>query len=65
MYIYMYSLPNGWTEWAEIFCGHTWVVGEFYRLKKVRIFFLTLKKKFFFHMQRRALQLVNYKPKFT
>ena len=20
-----YSRPNGWTEWADIFCGHLWV----------------------------------------
>ena len=23
-----YSRPNGWTEWAEIFCGHSWVAGN-------------------------------------
>jgi len=41
LYIYVaYSLPNGWTDWAEVFCEHLWVV------------------KFFFHGQRRALQLV-------
>ena len=35
-YIYTYvaySRPNGWTEWAEIFCGHAWVAGGCYRLK--------------------------------
>ena len=21
---YIFSRPNGWTEWAEIFCGHSW-----------------------------------------
>jgi len=26
--------PNGWTHWAEICCGHSWVVGGSYRLKK-------------------------------
>ena len=38
-----YSRPNGSTEWAEIFCGHSWVAF------------------FFFHGQRRALQLVTNK----
>jgi len=30
LYIYTYvaySKLNGWTEWAEIFCGHSWVAG--------------------------------------
>ena len=22
-----YSQPNGWTDWAEIFCGHSGVAG--------------------------------------
>ena len=22
-----YSRPNSWTDWAEIFCGHSWVAG--------------------------------------
>ena len=22
-----YSRPNGWTDWAEIFCGHSGVAG--------------------------------------
>ena len=22
-----YSRPNGWTVWAEFFCGHSWVTG--------------------------------------
>ena len=22
-----YSRPNGWTDWAEFFCGHLWVAG--------------------------------------
>ena len=34
-----YSRPNGWTEWAEIFCGHSWVVRGCLRLKKSNIFF--------------------------
>ena len=30
IYIYIYaaySRPNGWTDWAEFFCGHSWVAG--------------------------------------
>ena len=28
MHIYVaYSRPNSWTEWADIFCGHSWVAG--------------------------------------
>ena len=27
IFIYVsYSRLNGWTEWAEIFCGYSWVV---------------------------------------
>ena len=27
-YIYVaYSRANGWSDWAEIFCGHSWVAG--------------------------------------
>ena len=26
LYTYVpYSRPNGWTEWADTFCGHSWV----------------------------------------
>ena len=50
MLVYVgYSRPNGWTDWAEIFCKHSWVAGGCYRLKKS-------KKQF--NAQRRALQLV-------
>ena len=24
-----YSWPNGWTDWADIFCGHSWKAGGF------------------------------------
>ena len=38
-----YSRPNGWTDWAEIFCGHSWVAWGWYRLKiqkkKISTFF--------------------------
>ena len=30
----VYSRPNGWTNWAEIFCGHSLVAGGCLRLKK-------------------------------
>ena len=68
-WIIAYCRSNGWTEWAEIFCGHSWVVGfrGCLRLKKTRNFVLQVKIcfKFFFsiffcHGQRRALQLVSY-----
>ena len=27
-FIYVaYSRPYGWTEWTDIFCGHSWVAG--------------------------------------
>ena len=29
IYIYVdYSRPNDWTDWAEIFFGHSWVAGR-------------------------------------
>ena len=34
IHIYVaYSRPNCWTDWAEIFCGHSWVARGCYRLK--------------------------------
>ena len=28
IYIYVvYSRPNGWIDWADILCGHSWVAG--------------------------------------
>ena len=33
IHIYVaYSRPNGWTDWANFFCGHSW-------LKKIEILF--------------------------
>ena len=31
-----YSRPTSWTEWAEIFCGHSWMPGggACFRLKQ-------------------------------
>ena len=38
MYIYVvYSRPNGWTEWADLFSGHSWVAC--YSLKENSSFF--------------------------
>ena len=57
-----YSRPNSWTEWTEIFCGHSWVAGGVIG-KKIGCFSLKVYffKIFFFpHEQRRALQLVSY-----
>ena len=40
---YAYSRPNGWTDWAEYFCGHSGGV----LVKNSKFFFLKhLKKKF-------------------
>jgi len=51
IHIYVaYVRPNGWTEWAEIFGGHSGV--------KCYIFFQNFLIKFFFPWQRWALQLV-------
>ena len=65
-YIYIYvafSRPNGWTDWAEIFCVHSLVAGGCYKLKNRNfffkfVFFKIFFFKFFFHGPRRALQLV-------
>ena len=43
-YIYVAcTWPNGWNEWAEIFCGQSWVVGGCF-WQKIYIF---LKKNLF------------------
>ena len=33
-YIYMLFIAGqtGWTDWAEFFCGHSWVAGWGYRV---------------------------------
>ena len=33
------SRPNGWTDWAEILCGHSWVAVVCFRLEKNQFFF--------------------------
>ena len=50
VYIYVaYSRPNGWTDWAEIFCGNSWVAGGCYRLLEIQNFvFKKIFKIFFF-----------------
>ena len=50
-----YSRPNSWTDWADIFCGHSGVAGGWHRLKKIRKFFF---QNLFFHGQQWALPLV-------
>ena len=57
IYIYVPSgRPNGWTEWAKIFCGQSRVAWEWHRLKKLIYSFHNFS---FFHGQHRALQLVE------
>jgi len=41
-----YSRPNGLTDWAETFCGHSGVAGERYRIKNRENFFFS--KYFYF-----------------
>ena len=63
-----YSRPNGWTNWADIFWGHSWLVGGVKGYKN-RCFFKFFSKFFFIfyfifsHGQRRALHIVfdNFK----
>ena len=49
-----YSRPNGWTKWADIFCGYSWVAWGRHSLKKKQffsnffIFFKELKKDLYF-----------------
>ena len=38
----MAAPPNSWTEWADIFCGHSWVAGGCYRLKKTKKMFFQI-----------------------
>ena len=47
--------PNGWTDWAQILCGHSWVAVRCFRLKKILHFSLI-----FFSRATPALQLVFY-----
>ena len=66
-----YCRPNGWTDWAEFFCGHSSVAGGMLKTKNSKTCFFSKKNwifwnkkifKFVFcHGQRRALQLVFYK----
>lgn len=43
MYV-AYSRVNGWTDWAEYFCGHSWEAGECHRLKKLMLCFKQERK---------------------
>ena len=39
IYIYVaYSRPNGWADWAEFFCGNSWVGGVVIGKKKIEFF---------------------------
>ena len=40
-----YSRPNGWTEWAEFLCAHSWVAEGCCRLKKLKFFVTTTENK--------------------
>ena len=49
VFIYVaYSRPNGWTDRAEFFCGHSWVAVGCYRIKKIENLFFQQKKIIFF-----------------
>ena len=46
-YIYIYvvnSRSNGWTDWAEFFCGYSWMAGGVIGFKKKMDFFLIKRK---------------------
>ena len=36
MYV-AYSRQNDWTDWAEIFCGHSWMAEGCYKLYSYRL----------------------------
>ena len=38
---------EGWTDWGEIFCGHSWVAMGCYRLKLLFLKFKFIFKYFF------------------
>ena len=42
-----YSRPNGWTDYAEIYCGDWGVAGGWHRLKKFEIVFFKIFFYFF------------------
>ena len=46
-----YSRPNGLTDWAEIFCGHSWVARGVLGKKKIDFFFQKKKKNFTFFLR--------------
>ena len=59
IYIYAaYSRPNGWTEWADIFCRHSWVAGGCFGLKIIGFFqnfnLFSIFLFLFFYGQRQA-----------
>ena len=61
-----YSRPNGWTEWADIFCRHSWVAGGCFGLKIIGFFqnfnlFFNFFYSYFFLRSTPGLQLLFYK----
>ena len=42
--MFHHNRPIGWTEWDDIFCGHSWVAWGSSRLKKLNF------KEFFFSL---------------
>ena len=60
MYINVtYSRPSGWTDWADIFCGHSWVAGERLKLKKFENIFF----KIIIFLFQLVFNVVRYKTK--
>ena len=50
-YIYMLFIAGqtGWTDWAEFFCGHSWVAGGCYRVISLKnLYFFQIFLKYFF-----------------
>ena len=53
IYIYVaYSRPNVWTDWAEFFCGHSWVY--------IYLHYINLRKKITAKMKKRATVVYNF-----
>ena len=56
-----YSRSNGWTDWAEFFCRHSWVAGGCNRFKKFDFLqFFFSKFEFFFSRAMSGLSASIY-----